>query len=195
MNQDKRNKKNAKYLANVERRDGITKKFDYLDVVSDGIAKKEGIHPMNGKFEFVTTRNKHGNIVTRSKYTYNWTKQAKAIQKLYHETKKGIEEKPKIPKETFFDKEHTKEEIKEYFNKKKEAKLEKAKELPFSKFHFDLLSNLYMNPAINVLKKSALREKHEAKIADIIAKMREKKNKKSNTKNLESLEIATKIAA
>lgn len=195
MNQEKRNKKNAKYLANVERRDGITKVFDYLDVVYDGIRKKEGIHPMNGKYEFITTRNKHGNVVTRSKYTYKWTKQAKAIQKLYHETKNGIEEKPKLPKETFFDKEHTKEEIKEYFNKKKEAKLNTAEKRPFSKFHYELISGLYVNPAINILKKSALREKHEAKIAEIIAKMREKKNKKSNIKNIEPLEIATKLAA
>lgn len=195
MNQEKRNKKNAKYLANVERRDGITKVFDYLDVVYDGIPKKEGIHPMDGKYEFITTRNKHGNVVTRSKYTYKWTKQAKAIQELYHKTKNGIKEKPKLPIETFWTEPHTKEEIKKHFddiNAKKKVNLENRE---FSKFHYNLISGLYVNPAINILKKSALREKHEAKIAEIIAKMREKKNKKSNTKNIKSLEIATKIAA
>lgn len=37
MNQERRNKRNAQYKINLEKRNGITKKYDYLDQGTDGI--------------------------------------------------------------------------------------------------------------------------------------------------------------
>ncbi|MBQ2447376.1 MAG: hypothetical protein II277_03095 [Bacteroidales bacterium] len=115
MNQERRNKRNAQYKINLEKRHGITKNSDWLEKGSGGIEKSEKRNPMDGHYEFVTTRNKKGNVVTRNKFIYKWTAQAKAIQKLYHDTKNGIPEKPKKPLNLFFDVPRTKEEIKEHF--------------------------------------------------------------------------------
>lgn len=183
-------KKQENYKRNLEKRNGWTKKDLYLEVVSDGIEKSEKRNPMDGKYEFVTTRNKLGRIVTRNKYTYRWTSQAKALQKLYHDTKNGIPVKPNKPIELFWNVDHTKEEIKEYFNKKKEEKAKKLESRPFSKFHHSLVAGLYINPTINILKKAAEKEKHENKIKEIIHFNRLKKTKKDNEKHLTSLGIA-----
>lgn len=183
-------KKQENYKRNLEKRCGWTKKDLYLEVVSDGIEKSEKLHPMDGKYEFVTTRNKLGNVVTRNKYTYKWTSQAKTLQKLYHDTKNGIPVKPNKPIELFWNVGHTKEEIKEYFNKKKEEKAKKLESRPFSKFHHSLVAGLYINPTINILKKAAEKEKHENKIKEMINFNRLKKTKKDNILTTEPLSIA-----
>ncbi len=186
MNQETRNKKNKKYQANLERRYGITKKSDYIKMMSDGIEKSEKRNPMDGKYEFVTTRNKFGNIVTRSKYTYHWTAQAKALQKLYHETKNGIESK--VTK-----------------SKKSIPKLPKGARLAnreFSRFHYELIEGLYMNNKyVQIIKNAEATAKHEQKIKDLIHKLIIRKankpsfkfinkTKKNNEIPTESLKIA-----
>lgn len=186
MNQETRNKKNKKYQANLERRYGITKKSDYIKMMSDGIEKSEKRNPMDGKYEFVTTRNKFGDIVTRSKYTYHWTAQAKAIQKLYHETKNGIESKVTKPKEST-------------------PKLPKRARLAnreFSRFHYELIEGLYMNNKyVQIIKNTEATAKHEQKIKDLMHKLMIskankpsyklfKKTKKNNLTHTEALGIA-----
>ena len=218
MNQERRNKRNAQYKINLEKRYGITKKFDYLDQVSDGIKKSETRNPMDGHYEFVTTRNKKGNVVTRNKFIYKWTAQAKAIQKLYHDTKNGIEAKPNKPIEKFFDVERTKEEIKEYFNKKKTEKKKDymydasidafvmheidPNDRKFSSFHYKLVEGLYVNnKQIQIIKNTEAATKHEQKIKDLIHKLMVskankpsfklfKKTKKNNETPTKSLKIA-----
>lgn len=167
MNQETRNKKNKKYQANLERRYGLTKKSDYIKMMSDGIEKSETRNPMDGKYEFVTTRNKAGNVITRNKYTYKWTAQAKVIQKLYHETKNGIESKVTKPKEST-------------------PKLPKEVRLAnreFSGFHYDLIAGLYMNNKnIQIIKNVEATAKHEQKIKDLIHKLMIRKANKPSYK-------------
>lgn len=218
MNQETRNKKNKKYQANLERRGGVTKKSDYIEMMSDGIEKSEKRNPMDGKYEFVTTRNKFGNIVTRSKYTYHWTAQAKAIQELYHKTKNGIKPNLTKPKELFFNIPRTKEEIKEYFAKKKiekkkdyvyDVSIDKfvmretnPKDRKFSAFHYELIEGLYMNNKyVQIIKNTEATVKHEQKIKDLMHKLMVskankpsyklfKKTKKNNLTHTEALGIA-----
>lgn len=202
MNQERRNKRNAQYKINLEKRYGITKKFDYLDQGSDGIEKAKTRNPMDGHYEFVTTRNKKGNVITRNKFIYKWTAQAKALQKLYHDTKNGIEAKPNKPIEKFFDVEHTKEEIKEYFTKKNAERKVRADNREFSPFHYELIEGLYVNnKQIQIIKNTEAAAKHEQKIKDLmyklmIRKMNKpsfklfKKTKKNNEIPTESLKIA-----
>lgn len=202
MNQERRNKRNAQYKINLEKRYGITKKFDYLDQVSDGIEKSEERNPMDGHYEFALTRKKKGNIGSREKFVYRWTAQAKALQKLYHDTKNGIEAKPNKPIEKFFDVEHTKEEIKEYFTKKNAERKVRADNREFSPFHYELIEGLYVNnKQIQIIKNTEAAAKHEQKIKDLmyklmIRKMNKpsfklfKKTKKNNEIPTKSLKIA-----
>lgn len=183
MNQERRNKRNAQYKINLEKRHGITKKFDYLDQVSDGIKKSETRNSMDGHYEFTTTRNKKGNVVTRNKFTYKWTAQAKAMQKLYHNTKNGIEAKPNKPIEKFFDVERTKEEIKEYFTKKNAERKVRTDNREFSPFHYSLIEGLYMNnKQIQIIKNVEATAKHEQKIKDLMHKLMIRKANKPSFK-------------
>ena len=203
MKPEIRTKKNNNYKKNLDRRFNLTKKWNYLEQISDGIFKPENYkNPMDGKYEFVTTRNKSGNVVTRYMYTYKWTAQAKAVQKLYHDTKNGIEPKEIKPKELFFNVDRTKEEIKEYFAKKNAEKKITAENREFSKFHYDLIDNLYMNNKyIQIIKNTEAAAQHEQKIKDLMYKLMIqkgekpsfklfKKTKKNNEINLSSLNIA-----
>ena len=202
MNQERRNKRNAQYKINLEKRYGITKKFDYLDQVSDGIEKSETRNPMDGHYEFTLTRKKKGNIGSREKFVYRWTAQAKALQKLYHDTKNGIEAKPNKPIKKFFDVERTKEEIKEYFTKKNAERKVRADNREFSPFHYSLIEGLYVNnKQIQIIKNTEAAAKHEQKIKDLmyklmIRKMNKpsfklfKKTKKNNEIPTKSLKIA-----
>lgn len=202
MNQERRNKRNAQYKINLEKRSSITKKSDYLNQVSDGIEKSKTRNPMDGHYEFVTTRNKKGDVVTRNKFVYKWTAQAKALQKLYHDTKNGIEAKPNKPIEKFFDVEHTKEEIKEYFTKKNAERKVRADNREFSLFHYNLIEGLYMNnKQIQIIKNTEAAAKHEQTIKDLMHKLMInkankpsfklfKKTKKNNEIPTESLKIA-----
>lgn len=202
MNQERRNKRNTQYKINLEKRYGITKKFDYPDQVSDGIEKSEERNPMDGHYEFTLTRKKKGNIGAREKFVYSWTAQAKALQKLYHDTKKGIKAKPNKPVEKFFDVERTKEEIKEYFTKKNAERKVRADNREFSPFHYELIEGLYVNnKQIQIIKNTEAAAKHEQKIKDLmyklmIRKMNKpsfklfKKTKKNNEIPTESLKIA-----
>ena len=202
MNQERRNKRNAQYKINLEKRYGITKKFDYLDQVSDGIEKSETRNPMDGHYEFTLTRNKKGRVVTRNKFIYKWTAQAKAMQKLYHDTKNGIEAKPSKPIEKFFDVERTKEEIKEYFTKKNAERKVRADNREFSPFHYKLIEGLYMNnKQIQIIKNTEAAAKHEQTIKDLMHKLMVskankpsfklfKKTKKNNEIPTKSLKIA-----
>ena len=199
MNQERRNKRNAQYKINLEKRHGITKNSDWLKKGSGGIEKSEERNPMDGHYEFVTTRNKKGDVVTREMFKYKWTAQAKAIQKLYHDTKNGIPEKPKKAIELFFNIPHTKEEIKEHFKKlhaEKKVKLENRK---FSAFHHKLIEGLYLNKKEEViLQTAAAQGAHNAKIEAFMKKNLIKKGheplfklaKKSNSKETTALNIA-----
>ena len=202
MNQEKRNKRNTQYKINLEKRYGITKKFDYLDQVSDGIEKSETRNPMDGHYEFTLTRKKKGNVGSRETFVYRWTAQAKALQKLYHDTKNGIKPKPNKPIEKFFDTERTKEEIKEYFTKKNAERKTRADNREFSPFHYSLIEGLYMNnKQIQIIKNVEATAKHEQKIKDLMHKLMIckankpsfklfKKTKKNNEIPTESLNIA-----
>lgn len=202
MNQERRNKRNAQYKINLEKRHGITKKFDYLDQGSDGIEKSETLNPMSGHYEFILTRKKKGNIGSRETFVYRWTAQAKALQKLYHDTKNGIKAKPNKPIEKFFDVERTKEEIKEYFTKKNAERKVRADNREFSPFHYSLIEGLYMNnKQIQIIKNVEATAKHEQKIKDLMHKLMIrkankpsfklfKKTKKNNEIPTESLKIA-----
>ena len=202
MNQERRNKRNAQYKINLEKRHGITKKFDYLDQGSDGIEKSETRNPMDGMYQFTLTRHKKGNIGTREKFVYRWTAQAKALQKLYHDTKNGIEAKPNKPIEKFWNTERTKEEIKEYFTKKNAERKVRADNREFSPFHYSLIEGLYMNnKQIQIIKNVEATAKHEQKIKDLMHKLMIrkankpsfklfKKTKKNNEIPTESLKIA-----
>ena len=215
MNQERRNKRNAQYKINLEKRHGITKKFDYLDQGSDGIEKSKTRNPMDGHYEFTLTRKKKGNVGSRETFVYRWTAQAKAMQKLYHDTKNGIKAKPNKPIEKFFDVEHTKEEIKEYFNKKKTEKKKDyiydasidafvmheidPNDRKFSSFHYKLVEGLYLNKKEEViLQTAAAQGAHNAKIEAFMKKNLIKKGheplfklaKKSNSKETTALNIA-----
>lgn len=199
MNQERRNKRNAQYKINLEKRYGITKNSDWLEWGSSGIEKSEERNPMDGHYEFVTTRNKKGNVVTRNKFIYKWTAQAKAIQKLYHNTKNGIPEKPKKVIELFFNVPHTKEEIKEHFKKLRTEKKVKLENREFSTFHHKLIEGLYLNKKEEViLQTAAAQGAHNAKIEAFMKKNLIKKGqeplfklaKKSNLQKTTALKIA-----
>lgn len=199
MNQERRNKRNAQYKINLEKRYGLTKNSDWLEWGSSGIEKSEERNPMDGHYEFVTTRNKKGNVVTRNKFVYKWTAQAKAMQKLYHDTKNGIPEKPKKPLNLFFDVPRTKEEIKEHFKNLRVEKKIKLENREFSAFHHKLIEGLYLNKKEEViLQTAAAQGAHNAKIEAFMKKNLIKKGheplfklaKKSNSKETTALNIA-----
>ena len=199
MNQERRNKRNAQYKINLEKRYGLTKNSDWLEWGSSGIEKSEERNPMDGHYEFVTTRNKKGNVVTRNKFVYKWTAQAKAMQKLYHDTKNDIPEKPKKPLNLFFDVPRTKEEIKEHFKNLRAEKKIKLENREFSAFHHKLIEGLYLNKKEEViLQTAAAQGAHNAKIEAFMKKNLIKKGheplfklaKKSNSKETTALNIA-----
>ena len=199
MNQERRNKRNAQYKINLEKRHGITKNSNYIEQMSDGIQKSKERNPMDGHYEFVTTRNKKDNVVTRKMFKYKWTAQAKAIQKLYHDTKNGIEAKATKPVEKFFDVPRTKEEIKEHFKKLRAEKQVKLENRKFSDFHNKLIESLYLNKKEEViLQTAAAQGAHNAKIETFMKKNLIKKGqeplfklaKKNNSKEITALNIA-----
>ena len=199
MNQERRNKRNAQYKINLEKRYGLTKNSDWLDWGSSGIEKSEERNPMDGHYEFTLTRNKKGRVVTRNKFIYKWTAQAKALQKLYHDTKNGIPEKPKKELNLFFDIPRTKEEIKEHFKNLRAEKKVKLENREFSAFHHKLVEGLYLNKKEEViLQTAAAQGAHNAKIEAFMKKNLIKKGheplfklaKKSNSKETTALNIA-----
>ena len=199
MNQERRNKRNAQYKINLEKRYGLTKNSDWLEWGSSGIEKSEERNPMDGHYEFVTTRNKKGDVVTRNMFIYKWTAQAKAMQKLYHDTKNGIPEKPKKKLNLFFDVPRTKEEIKEHFKNLRAEKKIKLENREFSAFHNKLVEGLYLNKKEEViLQTAAAQGAHNAKIEAFMKKNLIKKGheplfklaKKSNSKETTALNIA-----
>ena len=199
MNQERRNKRNAQYKINLERRHGLTKKDDYIKQMSDGIEKSEERNPMDGHYEFTLTRNKKGDVITRNMFKYKWTAQAKAIQKLYHDTKNGIPEKPKKKLNLFFDIPHTKEEIKEHFKNLRTEKKVKLENREFSTFHHKLVEGLYLNKKEEViLQTAAAQGAHNAKIEAFMKKNLIKKGqeplfklaKKNNSQKTATLNIA-----
>ena len=199
MNQERRNKRNAQYKINLEKRYGLTKNSDWLEWGSSGIEKSKERNPMDGHYEFVTTRNKKGDVVTRNMFIYKWTAQAKAMQKLYHDTKNGIPEKPKKKPNLFFDIPRTKEEIKEYLKNLRAEKKIKLENCEFSAFHHKLVEGLYLNKKEEViLQTAAAQGAHNAKIEAFIKKNLIKKGqeplfklaKKNNLKETVALNIA-----
>lgn len=199
MNQERRNKRNAQYKINLEKRHGITKNSDWLEWGSSGIEKSEERNPMDGHYEFTLTRNKKGDVITRNMFKYKWTAQAKAIQKLYHDTKNGIPEKPKKVIELFFNVPRTKEEIKEHFENLRTEKKVKLENREFSAFHHKLIEGLYLNKKEEViLQTAAAQGAHNAKIEAFMKKNLIKKGheplfklaKKGNLKETTALNIA-----
>lgn len=137
MNQDTRNKKNAKYQQNLQKRYGLTKSSDYKAMCSKGISLSENIKPMTK--EFVTTR-RHDKIVSREVYTYKWTPEATNARKEYHEAKKGIASIPKKPIQV----------------SDKKDKKQLLEERPYSGYHKELVQNLYgSNKAERIAKQLA----------------------------------------
>lgn len=199
MNQERRNKRNTQYKINLEKRYGLTKNSDWLEWGSGGIEKSEERNPMDGHYEFTLTRNKKGNVVARNMFKYKWTAQAKAMQKLYHDTKNGIPEKPKKPLNLFFDVPRTKEEIKEHFKNLRAEKKIKLENREFSAFHHKLIEGLYLNKKEEViLQTAAAQGAHNAKIEAFMKKNLIKKGheplfklaKKDNSKETTALNIA-----
>lgn len=150
MNQETRNKKNAKYQQNLQKRYGLTKSSDYKAMCSKGISLSENIKPMTK--EFVTTR-RHDKIVSREVYTYKWTPEATNARKEYHETKKGIASIPKKPTQV----------------SDKKDKKQLLEERPYSGYHKELVQNLYgSNKAERIAKQQAYKAAHEEKIKKVV---------------------------
>lgn len=161
MNQDTRNKKNAKYQQNLQKRYGLTKSSDYKSMCSKGISLSENIKPMTK--EFVTTR-RHDKIVSREVYTYKWTPEATNARKEYHETKKGIASIPKKPTQV----------------SDKKDKKQLLEERPYSDYHNKLVQNLYgSNKAESIAKQQAYKAAHEENIKKIIKQLQEHKMSKT----------------
>lgn len=161
MNQETRNKKNAKYQQNLQKRYGLTKSSDYKAMCSKGISLSENIKPMTK--EFVTTR-RHDKIVSREVYTYKWTPEATNARKEYHETKKGIASIPKKPTQV----------------SDKKDKKQLLEERPYSDYHNKLVQNLYgSNKAEVIAKQQAYVATHEEKIKKIIKQLQEHKMSKT----------------
>lgn len=160
MNQDTRNKKNAKYQQNLQKRYGLTKSSDYKAMCSKGISLSENIKPMTK--EFVTTR-RHDKIVSREVYTYKWTPEATNARKEYHETKKGIASIPKKPTQV----------------SDKKDKKQLLKERTYSDYHNELVQNLYgSNKAERIAKQQAYKAAHEEKIKKVAKQLEEFKMSK-----------------
>jgi hypothetical protein len=160
MNQDTRNKKNAKYQQNLQKRYGLTKSSDYKSMCSKGISLSENIKPMTK--EFVTTR-RHDKIVSREVYTYKWTPEATNARKEYHETKKGIASIPKKPTQV----------------SDKKDKKQLLEERPYSGYHKELVQNLYgSNKAESIAKQQAYKAAHEEKIKKVTKQLAEFKMSK-----------------
>lgn len=161
MNQETRNKKNAKYQQNLQKRYGLTKSSDYKAMCSKGISLSEKIKPMTK--EYTTTR-RHDKIVSREIYTYKWTPEATNARKEYHETKKGIASIPKKPTQVS--------------NKKDKKQL--LEERPYSGYHKELVQNLYgSNKAESIAKQQAYKAAHEENIKKIIKQLQEHKMSKT----------------
>lgn len=161
MNQDTRNKKNAKYQQNLQKRYGLTKSSDYKSMCSKGISLSENIKPMTK--EFVTTR-RHDKIVSREVYTYKWTPEATNARKEYHKTKNGIASIPKKPTQ---------------ISDKKDKK-QLLEERPYSDYHNKLVQNLYgSNKAESIAKQQAYKAAHEENIKKIIKQLQEHKMSKT----------------
>lgn len=161
MNQDTRNKKNAKYQQNLQKRYGLTKSSDYKSMCSKGISLSENIKPMTK--EFVTTR-RHDKIVSREVYTYKWTPEATNARKEYHETKKGITSIPKKPTQV----------------SDKKDKKQLLEERPYSGYHKELVQNLYgSNKAERIAKQQAYKAAHEEKIKKVAKQLQEHKMSKT----------------
>lgn len=161
MNQETRNKKNAKYQQNLQKRYGLTKSSDYKAMCSKGIPLSEKIKPMTK--EYTTTR-RHDKIVSREIYTYKWTPEATNARKEYHKTKNGIASIPKKP-------------MHQSDKKDKEQLLE---ERPYSDYRNKLVQNLYgSNKAEVIAKQQAYVATHEEKIKKIIKQLQEHKMSKT----------------
>lgn len=161
MNQDTRNKKNAKYQQNLQKRYGLTKSSDYKTMCSKGISLSENIKPMTK--EYTTTR-RHDKIVSREIYTYKWTPEATNVRKEYHKTKNGIASIPKKP-------------MHQSDKKDKEQLLE---ERSYSDYHNKLVQNLYgSNKAEVIAKQQAYVATHEENIKKIIKQLQEHKMSKT----------------
>lgn len=160
MNQETRNKKNAKYQQNLQKRYGLTKSSDYKTMCSKGISLSENIKPMTK--EFVTTR-RHDKIVSREVYTYKWTPEATNARKEYHEAKKGIASIPKKPTQV----------------SDKKDKKQLLEERTYSDYHNKLVQNLYgSNKAECIAKQQAYKAAHEEKIKKVAKQLEEFKMSK-----------------
>lgn len=161
MNQETRNKKNAKYQQNLQKRYGLTKSSDYKAMCSKGISLSEKIKPMTK--EYTTTR-RHDKIVSREIYTYKWTPEATNARKEYHKTKNGIASIPKKPTH----------------QSDKKDKKQLLEERPYSDYHNKLVQNLYgSNKAEVIAKQQAYVATHEEKIKKIIKQLQEHKISKT----------------
>lgn len=160
MDQEKRNKRNAQYKQNLQKRYELTKSSDYKTMCSKGIPLSKNIKPLT--HEFILTR-KHGRIVSREVYKYKWTPEANAIRKEYHATKNGI---PNIP-------------TKPIKSTEKKSKEDSLKERSYSDYHNKLIQNLYSsNKAERIANQQAYKAAHETKIKKLIDKLAEYKMSK-----------------
>lgn len=164
MNQEIRNKKNAKYQQNLQKRYGITKSSDYKTKCYKGISLSDRIKPMTK--EFVTTR-RHGIIVSKEVYTYKWTPEAIAVKK---EIAKTPIMKDFITTESVIDKKRpTIAERQKGREQRKQSKNNKEN-IPFSPER-----NKFFGTPNNYLKKAALKAAHEKKIKELTKQLQERK--------------------
>lgn len=173
MNPGKRNRKNLRYLHNVESRDGATKATLRRETMSDGIIHSEEedreywLHTP-GRWDYVTTR-RHGVIVTQYKYTFTWTSYAAGVKAELHKYPYKLNKK-EIKKLLESRKIHIIDDDKAKLNIKARtiAKAERLKALPFSKLHKTLVEGLYDNKQDRILKQQTEKAAHEQTIKTIM---------------------------
>lgn len=183
MNQETRNKKNAKYQQNLQKRYGLTKSSDYKVMSDKGISLSENIKKMTK--EFVMTR-RHGVMVSKEIQKYQWSPEATAIKKeiaeqrnhLIEHIKTGIPyymfaKTLKVPPMVKDKSPITIEERQKGREQRKQNKIDAKEKLPLSKER-----DKFFGKPSDPLKRAAEEATHEAKITKLIQQLKEQKMSK-----------------
>jgi hypothetical protein len=190
----------SKYRQNLAKRDNKTKANAWLEWSGHScIPEKEAKNQQNGMYEYVTTK-RHGIIVSRYKYKFNWNAAAKSAKQYTHDvtikehvhTKfncdKDLSEKELAILTTMC--EHDKQRKTEkqmQLSNYKNARLKKIEDslredylekVPFSQYHYKLVNELYSdNKQDRIMKQQALAVKHDKTISALIEKIKSMKEK------------------
>jgi hypothetical protein len=166
-------KKMAKYRKNLAKRNNETKASAWLKWGENiCIPEKEAKNQQNGMYEYVTTK-RHGKVVSRYKYKFDWNTAAKEAKKynhdvtvhnrildkiLYFEIRRAYADGNELSEtecaiyDTMCkhdDQRETEKQIQ--LSKYKDARLKKAntskaerlEKIPFSQYHYKLVNELY----------------------------------------------------